>query len=258
MDRRQGFYAEVLAKCIPDRQARVLVAAAGPRDRQVFEALGFKRVMFSNLSPGADFAPYEFASEDAENLSFQDESFDYAVIHEALHHCHSPHRALLELYRVASRGVLAIEARDSVLMRTLERIGLTDTYEQRGLYRAGGEVGGVRGGQVPNFIYRWTERELEKAIQSYAPHRQSAFRYFYGHDAPVAITQPGPPLKKAVLRAGYALYGAFAWMFPRQQNLFAFFVTKGGLQPWIEVADGKPRLDMAWGKARYGNLQSRL
>lgn len=252
-DKRQRFYAEVLDACIADRQARVLVVAAGARDREVFAALGFKSVVFSNLGDDyGSFAPFEFALQDAESLSFPDEAFDYAVIHEALHHCHSPHRALLELYRVARNGVVAIEARDSSLMRSLERVGLTDAYEQRGLYLAGGEVGGVRGGPVPNFIYRWTEREVEKTVQSYAPHRQNAFRYFYGHDTPVALLQPGPILKKAVLRAAYAGYRAFAWLLPRQQNLFGFFVAKGALQPWIELADGSPRLDMKWGRARYG------
>jgi hypothetical protein len=45
-------------------------------------------------------------------------------------------------------------------------------------------------------------------------------------------------------------------LFPRQQNLFAFFVTKpeppGGLQPWIELFDGEPRLDMTWARSKYG------
>jgi SAM-dependent methyltransferase len=256
VDKRQRFYAQVLGECIADRQARILVVAAGERDRQVFQALRFKAVVFSNLGEGADFGPFEFAREDAEDLSFNDEAFDFAVIHEALHHCHSPHRALLELYRVARRGVLAVEARDSLLMRTLERWGLADAYEQRGLYHAGGEVGGVRGGPVPNFIYRWTEREVEKAVHAYAPHRRNTFRYFYGHDAPVALSDPGPRVKKLVLRAAYGLYRLFVRLFPRQQNLFAFFVAKGqppaALQPWIELAGGKPRLDMAWGRRKYG------
>jgi SAM-dependent methyltransferase len=253
---RQRFYAHVLRECIGDTRSRILVVAAGHRDMQVFQELGFTNVVFSNLSEAAGFAPFEFIAQDAESLSFGDGAFDFAVVHEALHHCHSPHRALLELCRVAKHGVLAVEARDSALMRLLERFGITDAYEQQGMYFSGGEGGGVRGGPVPNFVYRWTEREVEKTINAYAPHLRSGFQYFYGHDAPVALLYPGPAARKAALRVAYAFYRALAGLFPRQQNLFAFFITKteppGGLQPWIELSEGKPRLDMTWARGKYG------
>lgn len=256
VDKRQCFYVRVLRECIGNLQARILVAAAGDRDRQVFHELGFSNIVFSNVTEAANFAPFQFTCQDAENLSFEDDAFDFAVVHEALHHCHSPHRALLELYRVARHGVLAVEARDSLLMRLLERFRLTEVYEQQGIYHAGGGAGGVGGGPVPNFIYRWTEREVEKAINAYAPHLRNGFRYFYAHDAPAALLYPGPAAKKMVLRVAYGLYQALVWLFPRQQNLFAFFVTKPqpprALQPWIEVIDGKPRLNMTWARTKYG------
>jgi SAM-dependent methyltransferase len=252
---RLRFYAHVLRESIRDARSRILVVAAGPRDKDVFQELGFTNVVFSNLGETASFAPFEFMIQDAEKLSIEDGAFDFAVVHEALHHCHSPHRALLELYRVAKHGVLAVEARDSALMRLLGRLGLTELYERQGVYFADG-ANGLRGGPVPNFIYRWTEHEVEKTINTYAPHLRSGFRYFYGHDAPAALLYPGPVARKAALRVAYAFYRALARLFPRQQNLFAFFITKteppGGLQPWIELSEGKPRLDMRWARGKYG------
>ena len=49
-------------------------------------------------------APYRWELADAEALPYEDDAFDWAVISAGLHHCRSPHAALLELYRVARRG----------------------------------------------------------------------------------------------------------------------------------------------------------
>lgn len=244
MSTRGEFYASVVRECIPDRDSSILVVAAGDRDKEALQ--GFGNVVFSNID-----GRRETSLEDAESLSFRDASFDYVVIHAALHHCHSPHRALLEMYRVAKLGVLAIEARDSVLMRLLERFGLTDTYEHRGVYFKGGTRGGVRNSALPNFIYRWTEREVEKTVNTFAPQTRNRFRYFYGHNSPAQLLYPGNQLKKAALRLAYQAYRLFAWIFPRQQNLFGFLITKETINPWVSLTGGEYRLDMDWGKRHF-------
>jgi SAM-dependent methyltransferase len=254
-DSRLAFYRETLGSRIGDRSSKVLVLAAGQRDKQVFDELGFCNVTFSNVDEtygaAAEFKPHAFMTQDAENLHIADGAFDFVVIHAALHHCYSPHRALLEMYRVARVGVLVFEARDSALMRFLERRSMTEIYEQRGVYFNGGGFGGVRNGSVPNFIYRWTEREVEKTIASYAPHASHQFTYRYGHAAPAALLYPGPRLRKALLRVAYSVYRVVVAGFPRQQNLFAFYVSKGALQPWVRECAGALRLDMDWGRARF-------
>jgi len=122
---REHFYERVVGELLEQglvrREMRVLVVAGGELDRRVFAAHGFGDVTFSNLSSqdAADF-------EDAEALSYPDGSFDLAVISAALHHCRSPHHALLELHRVARVGLVALEARDSALMRLAIR--LRDRY----------------------------------------------------------------------------------------------------------------------------------
>jgi len=71
------------------------------------------------------YNPYVWKYENAESLSYPDESFDYVVIHAAIHHASSPHKVLTEMYRTAKIGVLAFESRDSVIMNYLERKELT-------------------------------------------------------------------------------------------------------------------------------------
>ena len=54
-----------------------------------------------------------FQKENAEQLSFEDESFDFVLCKEAYHHFPRPMIALYEMIRVAKRGVVLIEPDES-------------------------------------------------------------------------------------------------------------------------------------------------
>ena len=177
MTERAGFYERTLRRLLADGTMRtgesVLVVAGGEADRAALVAAGFEDVTISNIDEsGADdaYAPYAWSYADAEALPFDDGSFDWTVVSAGLHHCASPHRALLELYRSARRGLLAIESRDSLLMRLALWARAVDPYELTAVVANGFASGGVRNTAVPNYVYRWTERELEKTIASNAPH----------------------------------------------------------------------------------------
>lgn len=258
IDRRLQFYGKVVSSFIPDPTASVLVVGGGLRDKEVFERLGFRSVVFSNLDPrttASSFAPYEWSSQDAESLTFDDASFDYVVAHAVLHHCHSPHRALIEMYRVARKGVIGIEARDSVLMRLFERFRLTQVYEHTAVFMNASRYGGVRNSAVPNFIFRWTEREVEKTINSYAPHARHRFEYHYGHDAPATARFEARGGRRALITLAAPAYHIFVTLFPKQQNLFAFCLSKPelprDLQPWLSWDGGRPSFNTAWAERRY-------
>lgn len=250
MDPRLDFYASYVDRWIPDRHASVLVIAGGQADKQVIESLGFGNVVFSNVDPihagAADFAPYKFSHQDAEALTYADASFDYVIVHAGLHHCHSPHRALLEMYRVARKGIVVIEARDSATMRLLQLMMIAETYEVTAVRFWKGERGGVKNGPIPNFVYRWTEREVQKTINCFAPQAVHSFDFGYGRAAPAAVQNPGHSARNLTIGMLFALYRLFALVFPRQRNLFAIFVSKpnlpNDLQPWLRWGDGNPRV----------------
>ena len=73
------------------------------------------------------------------------------------------------MYRVCINGVIAIEARDSLLMRVAVRFGFSSKYELEAVVAQGGRSGGLENGPIPNYIYRWTEREFKKTIRSCDP-----------------------------------------------------------------------------------------
>src|SRR3954462_8902000 len=130
--RKYDFYASRLDEWIGDRSASILVVGAGFNDRQVLRKLGFKNVVLTDLDREVRPDPvdgFRVEYQNAEQLTYADESFDYVVANAMLHHCSSPHRALLEMYRVARKGVMAVEARDNFTMRMGIRLGLASEYE---------------------------------------------------------------------------------------------------------------------------------
>jgi SAM-dependent methyltransferase len=228
MTERLGFYERVLQALLDQglvgRDARVLVVAGGDLDRKALAAAGFGDVTITNLSEAGD------ERQDAESLTYADDSFDFAVVSAALHHCASPHRALLELYRVARLGLVAFEARDSALMRLAQRLGVVDQYELTAVADNGFAAGGVRNTAVPNYVYRWTEREVEKTIASAAPQRRHRFVWFRELELPVSVLELSG---KGRWRLAAAPLRLVTKAFPKQANLFAFAVFRDGLQPWM-------------------------
>lgn len=111
------------------------------------------------------------------------------VCHAGLRRCHSPRRGLLETCRVARRALAAFEPRDALLIRALERLGFAQVYEALAPFRNDGHFGGVRDGEIPNFVHRWSEREVWKAVVSFAPHARPRIRFADGTDEPRI---PGP------------------------------------------------------------------
>jgi ubiquinone/menaquinone biosynthesis C-methylase UbiE len=106
-----SFYERVISQLLATAELKrsdsVLAVCAGKTDRDVLMKFGFENATISNLDeelsePGA-FGPYPWAHADVEELPFADESFDSVIVHAGLHHCRSPHRGLLEMYRVARK-----------------------------------------------------------------------------------------------------------------------------------------------------------
>jgi SAM-dependent methyltransferase len=218
-------------------QDRVLVVCGGELDRNVLFGAGFENVTISNLDPRyvPSLAPYEWSHQDAERLTYADESFDVVIVHAGLHHCHSPHRGLLEMYRVARKAVVVFEARDSLALNVAMRLGLTTDYEIEGVSGEGFASGGVGNGPIPNFIYRWTEKEVLKTIQSYEPRYKPRVQFFYGLALPYQrLRSTQRPWMRVALFAIVPIAEAVGRLFPRQGNEFAFAITKGGeLHAWL-------------------------
>jgi ubiquinone/menaquinone biosynthesis C-methylase UbiE len=260
MSERSGFYRRTLERLLADgsiaRDMSVLVVAGGAADRAALLDAGFADVTISNVDESGDvYAPYAWSRQDAEQLDLPDGSFDLAVVSAGLHHCASPHRALLEMYRVARVGLLGIESRDSLLMRLATRLGAAGDYELEAVAAHGFAAGGVRNSAVPNYVYRWTERELEKTIAANAPYARHRFRYFREFELPETLLEMRRNRAAALaIRAAAPLAAAIARAAPTQGNLFAFAVLKprlpADLHPWLRLEGEEVVPDADWMRRR--------
>jgi Methyltransferase domain len=113
---------ELMRRHILFPNMRILVACGGMIDRDVLYDLHFSDVTITNLDvrpSGTEFQPFSWSYQNVENMAFDDNSFDFAIVHNGLHHCYSPHRGLLELYRVSRQGILVFEPRDTLYQSRL-------------------------------------------------------------------------------------------------------------------------------------------
>jgi SAM-dependent methyltransferase len=244
------FYKETMLRLLASGDIsiddKVLVICGGPYDAGVLSELGFKRVVITNLDGSYDdeIEAFPCAREDAENLTCGDDEFDLAIVHAGLHHCPSPHRALLEMYRVAKKAAIVFEARDSLLMRLATGLRFTNDFELEAVSGHGLESGGLRNGPIPNLNYRWLEREVVKVIRAADPAHVEKIKFFYGLRLPtLRFDNVNAPFRKLVLKAVAPAVKALVGLFPKQGNEFGFAIFKTGqLRDWMEVKDGKLRL----------------
>lgn len=104
---------------------------------------------------------------DAENLPFISGCFDYSFTHDGLHHLPEPKRGILELSRVANKGIFFTEPASALLTRLACFLGVAKKYEPSG-----------------NRVYRFKERELKSLIERLGFKRILLRRYlmFYSHN----------------------------------------------------------------------------
>lgn len=106
-----------------------------------------------------------YSKQNAENLDFKSETFDYVLIKESLHHLPRPWLALYEAFRVCKKGVLLIEPNDNFHHGNLIKKffikfkNLLKRLLKKKVYRD--EYGFE---EVGNFIYTINNRELEKFL----------------------------------------------------------------------------------------------
>ena len=242
------FYEKILERYIENKAASILVLAAGKNDLLVFSKLGFKNVTFSNLDERFNintFIPYKWSKQNAEALTFEDNKFDYVIEHEGLHHCFSPHKALLEMYRVSKKGVLCFESSDNFLMKFCIKFKMAFKYELNAVIGNNFLYGGVANTEIPNYVYRWTENEIKKTINCYAPYSEHVIYFDYDLNLPIYLK------KNLFLKFIFSAFGYILKIFlPKQLNLFSFFILKPNLFEesfeWISYNNREIKLDKSW------------
>lgn len=243
---RTAFVTKTLRKLLNDHvmlaSNSVLAVCAGTAEQKLFQDVGLQNVTLTSLDPTMtreSTTPFSSRLADVRNLPFDSGEFDFVFVSDGLHHCDSPHAALVEMYRVARKGVIVFESRDSALMRFAVGRGLSEEYELAAVIDNGGTCAGVNYTEIPNYVYRWSEREFEKVVACADPTGKPTVKFFYGFN--------GPPreytgVKAMLFRVALTAAKIFSWVFKTQSNSFCMVALKPTqLFSWLELRDGVVR-----------------
>jgi len=215
-------------------------------DVDILTACGFRNIVLSNIE-ATDMAL------DAENIALPDNSYPVVFAHAVLHHCRCPQKAVGEMVRVSQQHVFFVEPNDSWLLRLLVRLDLSFPYELAAVVDHEYVHGSMRDGPIPNYIYRWTGREVEKCIASYHPERQfevHAHPYwdFYVKEdeligrkesrVAALAKKVGPRNFVRLLHLVQAVLNLTPFL-RSQGNKFLCAIFKRELQPWIKARDAR-------------------
>ena len=209
---RENFYSKKVLECIQSKNSKILIMGAGSLDRKIFEELGYKNVTYSNIENSKEKNLNIY--ENIHNIKLKDNEYEYCVAHACIHHSSKPHLAILELFRVCSKGCLIIEANDSLLSRLACKIGLSEEYELSAVQK-NIISGGVDNTNIPNYVYRWTEREIYKLMKSFRPEINHKILFDYGYQ-----------IKFTKLKIIKLLFNIFFLIFRKQQNLLSIYINK--------------------------------
>lgn len=98
----------------------------------------------------------DYSAQNAERLTFPDDSFDYVYCKEAFHHFPRPYVALYEMFRVARIAVILTEPRDEVLHHARCKSLIKAVLRK--------SENGHSFEPIGNYVYTVSERELEKFL----------------------------------------------------------------------------------------------
>ena len=211
MDRKK-FYSNMVLKFIKSKNSSILVLGAGNLDREIFESLEYKNVTFSNIENSEEKSLNLF--ENLHQIKLKDNSYEYCVAHACIHHSSKPHLAILELFRVCSKGSLIVEANDSYLSRVACKFGFSEEYELSAV-KKNKTTGGVDNTHIPNHVYRWTEREIIKLMKSFRPDLKH--KIFFNYSFHIKFIQ------SKFIRL---VFDIFFFIFQKQKNLLSIYIDK--------------------------------
>jgi len=104
----------------------------------------------------------DYSIENAEKLSFEDNTFDYALCKEAYHHFPRPYLAVYEMLRVVKKGIVLIEPHDplSKMPFLLFLRNIFDNWNVNLLQKYWKNRYSFE--EVGNYVFKLSERECEK------------------------------------------------------------------------------------------------
>jgi SAM-dependent methyltransferase len=257
--KNRNHFEKVLRKCVHsmglDPLSDVLVVGGSAEDGRTLHRIGFTRITLSNLldprpfeQTDLDDAGMRTVRVDAEAMELADNSYDLVLAHEVLHHCRSPHKALLEMLRVSRKYVILLEPNNSFAMRMLLRLRFSFPYELPAVITSGFRTGGVRDSNIPNYIYRWNAVDVYQTTASYLAESEfdlytKGYWDFNVDEAElrrrsetrigIVTTILSPRVFLAGLHSFQAVVNHIPWLGRQGNKFFGCIRKRSELKPWL-------------------------
>jgi len=205
--------------CIKDKTRSWLTVGDG---RWGLDAIRIKKRGFTNVMPTDLCEPLlmeskerglidSYSIENAEKLSFDDNSFDYVFCKESYHHFPRPYIALYEMLRVASKAVFLAEPNDEPMAQS---IGLKDYLQfkfqallsklkiktLRPVHYRKPVIFDSKGYEESgNYVYSISKREAQKLMQG-LDYSQMAYKEMNTHYIKGCEFEPADIAKSAIFK----------------------------------------------------------
>ena len=228
---RWHFYEKNFLNYI-NKKSNFLLISASMHEVKILKDLGYLNfsITYHDEDEKNQFLDFGFKENinlfrsDLRDLTFKDKSFEYAITNATIHHVDLPHKAITELYRVAIKGVLVIESNDSLIMRLATKIKLAEEFEVSSVNEEK-NTGGLLDTAVPNYVYRWTEREILKLLKSFDPKNINFVNFDYASDL-TNFKSRDKYIKNILLKILIITGKILFFFFKKQQNCMSIFIDK--------------------------------
>tara|TARA_B110000483_G_C18031754_1_gene479039 strand:- start:88 stop:789 length:702 start_codon:yes stop_codon:yes gene_type:complete len=223
---RWNFYKQNFLKNI-NKNENFLLISGSIHEIQILKNLGYTNftTTYHDEKEEKNLQNYGFEINknlfraDVRNLKFENQSFEYVITNATLHHVDQPHKAITEMYRVAKKGVLVIESNDSLIMQIACKLKFAEEFEISSIDLKNNS-GGLLDTGVPNYVYRWTEREIIKTLKSYDPSNITHVSFSYTNDLTNVKSN------KLYVKVLIIFAKIFFSIFKKQQNCLSIFIDK--------------------------------
>ena len=228
---RWNFYKKNFKNYI-NKNSNFLLISASLYEVKILKELGYLNfsITYHDEDEKNQFLDFGFKENinlfksDLRDLTFKDKSFDYTITNATIHHIDLPHKAITELYRVAIKGVLVIESTDSFIMRLATKIKLAEEFEVSSV-NEDKNTGGLLDTAIPNYVYRWTEKEVLKLLKSFDPKNINFVNFDYASDLTNFKNRDGY-IENILLKILIITGKIFFFFFKKQQNCMSIFIDK--------------------------------
>lgn len=222
-----------------EKESNILIISASSKEINVLKELGYYNfsITFHDSNEKEKLIELGFEENknlfkaDIRNLPFENNAFDYVITNATIHHVDIPHKAVTEMYRISSKGTLIIESNDSIVMQLATKMKLAEEFE---ISSVEGNTGGLLDTGIPNYVYRWTEREVQKLLMAFDPKNINTIYFNYENDLTNFNFNNGL-FKKVFLKILIFLARMYFLVFKKQQNCMSIFIDKTRIRKRFET-----------------------